>query len=317
MSADGISWGELAELPAGGATVNDVTQSSDGTIVAVGTVQGENGGLDSAVAWTMSFGHSWGSTALSPADGSSAANVVAGPAGFLASGSGPSGGTAIWASADGAAWHSVAVSGIPSDFYQPGLFGNSQGLFGNSTGYVMAQFFQPRMWHSTDGSRWSETWHAPALTGLSSYYMGPILKAPDGSYRSFGGVYTGTGIAIRGPLNRLIWTSHDLTHWTTSGGFKDPGTIDGFASIPGGFVAAGTQPGSADLSSSLNPLGPLGVWTSTDGRTWKPLAGLSSLPESEVLAVAGDGSHVVIAVVDEQGNLQLLVGDGLEGEGLE
>ena len=303
VSADGTSWDELAELPASGATVSDVTQSSDGVIVAVGTVQGENGALDSATSWTMSFGHTWQSTGLSPEDGSSADHVVAGPAGFLASGSGPSG-IELWASADGIGWHSVVTSGIPSDVDQPGLFGNS-------TGYIMAQLFQPRVWHSTDGTRWTETWHAPVLSGLDSYYMGSILKAPDGSYRSFGGVYTGTGIAVPGPLNRLIWTSRDLTHWTTSGSVRDPGWIDGFASVAGGFVAAGTQPGSADFSSSLNPLGPLGVWTSSDGGTWKPLAGLSSLPESEVLAVVGDGTHVVIAVVDQQGNLQLLVGDGL------
>jgi hypothetical protein len=304
VSADGISWFELAELPAGGATVSDVTQSSDGVIVAVGMVQGENGALDSAMAWTTSSGHTWQSTRLSPADGSSADQVAVGPAGLLASGSGPSGGTAIWASADGIGWHSVVTSGIPSDVDQPGLFGNS-------TGYVMAQLFQPQVWYSTDGARWTETWHVPVLSGLDSYYMGSILKAPDGSYRSFGGVYTGTGIAVPGPLNRLIWTSRDLTHWTTSGSVRDPGWIDGFASVAGGFVAAGTQPGSADFSSSLNPLGPLGVWTSSDGGTWKSLAGLSSLPESEVLAVVGDGTHVVIAVVDQQGNLQLLVGDGL------
>src|ERR1035437_3580350 len=55
---------------------------------------------------------------------------------------------------------------------------------------------------------------------------------------------------------------------------------------------------------------PLGVWTSSDGRSWKPLPGLSSLPDSHVLAVVGDGTRVVIAVVDQQGNLQLVVGGG-------
>ena len=55
--------------------------------------------------------------------------------------------------------------------------------------------------------------------------------------------------------------------------------------------------------------GPLAVWTSPDGRAWKPLAGLPSLPDTQVLAVAGDGSHAVIAAVDASGNLLLLVGD--------
>jgi hypothetical protein len=92
-----------------------------------------------------------------------------------------------------------------------------------------------------------------------------------------------------------------------SGSVKSPGW-GGFAPITGGFVLAGTQIGSA----GSNALGPLGVWASRDGRSWEPLAGLSSLPESQVLAVVGDGTHVVIAFVDELGNLQLLVGDGLK-----
>jgi hypothetical protein len=303
LSADGISWNELASLPSAGATVTDVTESR-GTILAVGLVQGSGLASDSAIAWTMSDGHVWHTLALSPEDGSAANHVAAGPAGFLVSGTGP-GGFAVWSSTDGMAWHSVAPSGVPSDVDQPVLFGNT-------TGYVIAQLAQPRVWHSTDGIRWTETYHAPSLSGLSSYFMGPIVKAPDGSYRSFGSVYTGTGIAVPGPVNRVIWTSPDMTHWTMSGGVEDPGSIDGFASVPGGFVTAGTQPGSAGSSGGLDPLGPLGVWTSSDGRSWKPLPGLSSLPESHVLAVVGDGTQVVIAAVDQAGNLQLLVGNGLK-----
>lgn len=300
-SADGISWDDLPDLPAVGAMVSDVTRSSDGVIVAVGTVQSRSGksAMDSAVAWTISRSGAWQSAPLSPADGSLVSSVVAGPAGFLASGSGPSG-IELWASADGIGWHSVVTSGIPSDVDQPRLFANG-------TGYVLAQLFQPRVWYSTDGIRWTETYRAPALSGLSSYYMGSILKAPDGSYRSFGGIYTGTGIAVPGPTDRLIWTSRDLTHWTMSAGFKDPGWIDGYVSAPGGYVAAGTQPGAGGFGAP----GPLGVWKSVDGRHWNPVVGLSSLPESQVVAVLGDGQHVVIAFVDAENNLQLLVGNGL------
>jgi hypothetical protein len=301
LSADGISWTELARLPSGGATVTDVTKSG-GTIVAVGLVMGNGPASDSAVAWTMSDGHVWHAIALSPEDGSAANHVAAGPAGFLVSGTGP-GGFAVWASTDGMAWHSVVSSGVPSDVDQPVLFGTT-------TGYVIVQFAQPRVWHSTDGTRWTETYHAPTLSGLSMYYMGPIVKAPDGSYRSFGGIYTGTGIAVPGPVNRLIWTSPNMTSWTMSSGVKDPGSIDGFASASAGFVMAGTQPNSSGSSGGLDQLGPLGVWTSSDGRSWKPLPGLSSLPDSHVLAVVGDGTRVVIAVVDQQGNLQLVVGGG-------
>ena len=128
--------------------------------------------------------------------------------------------------------------------------------------------------------------------------MDSILRAPDGSYRSFGGIYAGTGVGTLGPVDRVIWSSPDLIHWTESAGVTDPGEIYGFASAAGGFVAAGPT-----------TRGPLAVWTSPDGRAWKPLAGLPSLPDTQVLAVAGDGSHAVIAAVDASGNLLLLVGD--------
>jgi hypothetical protein len=298
-SADGISWDELAHLPAPlGATVSDVTESH-GTIVAVGSVGGKPA-MDAAVAWTTTDGQTWQSAPLSPADGSSAYKVAAGPGGFLASGTGPKG-VQFWASTNGVDWHSVAQSGLPAD---PAVV-DLPGLFGTADGYVLAQAFEPRVWQSSDGIRWTETYRAPTLSGISTYFMGSILRAPNGSYRSFGGIYTGTGIGVTGPVDRLIWTSPDMTHWTKSVGVRDPGLIYGFAAAAGGFVAAGTQAGPTALE-------PLGVWTSGDGRTWKPLTGLASLPDTQVVAVAGDGSHVVIAAVDGSGNLLLLVGDGLQ-----
>ena len=296
-SADGVAWDELAHLPGPlGATISDVTESH-GTIVVVGSVGGKPG-LDAAVAWTTTDGRTWQSTSLSPADGSSAYTVAAGPGGFLASGTGPEG-VELWASADGLDWHSVAPSGLPAD---PAVVDLPQ-LFSTADGYVLAQTFGPRVWQSSFGIRWTETYRAPALSGLSTYYMDSILRAPDGSYRSFGGIYTGTGIAVPGPVDRVIWSSPDLIHWTKSAGVRDPGEIYGFAAAAGGFVAAGTQHGPVAL-------GPLGVWTSGDGRIWKPLAGLSSMPDTQVVAVAGDGSHAVIAAVDDAGNMLLLVGDG-------
>ncbi len=295
-SADGISWDELANLPSPlAATVSDVTESH-GTIVVVGSVGGKPAtGLDAAVAWTTTDGRTWRTSQLSPADGSQVYQVAAGPSGFLACGDNPEG-MELWASADGLDWHSVAQTGIQSAA-QP------QHLFGTADGYVLAQTFAPRVWQSSDGIRWTETYRAPALSGLSTYVMDSILRAPDGSYRSFGGIYTGTGIAVPGPVDRVIWSSPDLSHWTKSAGVRDPGEIYGFAAAAGGFVAAGTQHGPVAL-------GPLGVWTSDDGRIWKPLAGLSSMPDTQVVAVAGDGSHAVIAAVDDAGNMLLLVGDG-------
>ena len=294
-SADGISWDELAHLPTPAVLISDVTESH-GTIVVVGALKDTLGAaLDAAVVWTTTDGRTWRTSQLSPADGSQVYLVAAGPGGFLACGESPKG-IEFWASADGLDWHSVAQTGIESAA-QP------QQLFGTADGYVLAQTSAPRVWQSGDGTRWTQTYRAPAMTGRTSLYMDSILRAPDGSYRSFGGIFNGTGIAVPGPVDRVIWSSPDLMHWTESAGVTDPGEVYGFASAAGGFVAAGTQHGPVEFA-------PLGVWTSGDGRTWKPLAGLSSLPDTDVLAVAGDGSHVVVAAVDGAGNVLLLVGDG-------
>jgi hypothetical protein len=58
--------------------------------------------------------------------------------------------------------------------------------------------------------------------------------------------------------------------------------------------------------------GSLSVWTSTDGRAWQAVRGLPSIAGIEVLAVVGNGQRAVVVCVDQQGNLQLLVGNGLK-----
>jgi hypothetical protein len=297
-SADGITWNEGLQLPAGGAIVTDVTESG-GTLVAGGYVPGTGPALGAAMAWTMAAGQAWIATPLSTANWSIASHVAVGPAGFLVSGYAPN---QLWASADGIGWHAIVATGISSDVH-------ADALLGNGTGYILAQLMPPEVWHSTDGVRWTKTYQAPALSGISTYYMGSIMKAPDGSYRAFGGIYTGTGIAIpNAPLgDTTIWTSPDLIHWTMSGPIKTPGW-GAFVPIAGGFAVAGIQTYSADP----NALEPLGVWTSGDGRTWKPLAGVSSLPHCQVVAVVGDGSHTVIAFVNPQQQIELLVGDALK-----
>ena len=80
-----------------------------------------------------------------------------------------------------------------------------------------------------------------------------------------------------------------------------------FAAGPGGFVAAG-QTLAAD--PRRNQFGPLGVWSSSDGRTWNPLGTITSVGQVEVLSVAGDGAHVVVAYVDKAGDLGLVVATG-------
>jgi len=143
---------------------------------------------------------------------------------------------------------------------------------------------------------------------MEGYALGPLLKAPGGGFLSFGSAYMAPGGQAVTPYDMLIWTSGDGLSWTKSDRVKSPGWTSGFASLPGGYVAAGSQPSAPWLES----WGPLGVWTSRDGRAWQPLPSLPATGRIQVLTVVGDGAHVVVVCVDEQGHLQLLVGDGLQ-----
>ena len=302
-SSDGVSWSEQSVLPSGAATVTGVAESA-GRVVAVGyTGDASNA---TAMIWTTKDLLTWQATSPpvpAQSDTYSWVNgVAAGPAALLAWGSAGTS-TEFWASIDGVAWHRLTSSGLPQD-------AAPDSLFATPSGYVISiNMDTTSTWESSDGAIWTEAWQGPAWKlGSEAYMLGTIVPASSGAYISFGwaGTPSGGPSALQGDLQ--LWTSTDLAHWTRSDRVARPGWISGFATAPGGYVAAGVlapgDPGGL-------PWGSLGVWTSQDGRSWRPLAGLPSVSSIEVLSVVGDGAQVVVVYVDQQGNLQLLVGDGL------
>lgn len=300
QSSDGVNWSERSVLPSNAATVTAVAEDR-GQIVAVGWT-GEVPS-STAMAWTTTDLLTWHAAELPAPTQSNAFGVAAGPAGFLAWGyAGNS--TEFWMSSDRTIWSSVATSGLPAETGIDGLFSPGDGWV------VTVSADRPQVWQSKDGARWTKTWQGPAAPAdpVEVYYMGPIVKAPDGSYISFGADTIGGGpLAL--PNDIVIWTSTDLLHWTVANRVPRPGWSYNFAAIPGGYVSAGqTVVGDGGETG----YGGLGVWVSVDGRSWQPLAGLPSIGSVQVLSVVGDGNHVVVAFVDSQGNLQLLVGDGLK-----
>jgi hypothetical protein len=238
---------------------------------------------------------------------SEVSGVAAGPSGLLAWGN--AGTTSMfWSSRDGVAWTSVAWSGLPAE-------NSIDEVLGVSDGWVIQGSLSDRaaVWHSSDGVRWTQIWTGPTsgapTSGMEYSRMGQILKAPDGGYISFGGVSIGGG-PLGAPNDMLVWTSDDLTHWVISARMHRPGWMYSFAAGPGGFVGAGQQVTGDNYGEAQ--YGSLGVWTSQDGRSWEAVANIPSVNSIEVLSVVGDGAHVVIAAVDQKGNLQLLVGSGLK-----
>jgi hypothetical protein len=143
---------------------------------------------------------------------------------------------------------------------------------------------------------------------MEFYAMGPVFKASGGGYVSFGVAGMAPGGQAEMPYDTLIWTSKDLLSWTMSARVATPGWVAGYAAGPGGYIAAGVLAPGDPIAL---PVGLPAVWTSKDGRVWKAVAGLESIGSMEVLSVVGDGAHVVVVCVDQAGNVQLVVGDGV------
>jgi hypothetical protein len=298
QSANGIDWVQRASLPGATDTVTAVAQSGD-TIVAVGST-GETPSTTTAMAWTTVDLLTWRPAQLPAHPGagaySTALAVAGGPLGFLASGY-----TEFWTSADGLSWTPVVTSGAPE-------FAWTDGLHAVPDGWVINGYLSDRAasWHSLDGVRWTQAWTGPAPQGLEFYALGPILRAGSG-YVSFGVAGMGPGGPSDKPYDTLIWTSPDGLFWTISARVPTPGWISGYAAGPGGYVAGGVRAPGDQL---ILPTGSVAVWTSKDGRSWKAIAGLDSIGSSQVVTVVGDGAHVVVVCVDQNGNVQLVVGDG-------
>jgi hypothetical protein len=299
-SSDGANWSELPSLPGRNATVTAVSDTR-GLIVAVGWT----GAVpeETAMAWTLSDQRTWQAAVLPAPAGEHASGVADGPAGYVAWGYGnPS--TDFWVSTDGANWRSVAASGLPAN-------ASVDELYSTPGGYATRGFLSDRaaVWKSSDGAHWTQAWTGPGPSGMEFYALGPIARATDGTYVSFGCACMGPGGPPAVPYDLVVWTSGNLTSWTQSARIPAPGWTSGFAAVPGGFVTAGAQP--PDGMAGVEQWGPLKVWTSADGRTWKPLAGFEATGSIEVLSVVGDGTHAIVTYVDSSGGLHLLVGAGL------
>ena len=300
LSSDGIEWTPQPDLPTRNATVS-ATVEFDGLIVAVGSA-----GVapdEVAMAWVTSDLRTWQAVTLPAPAGTGAYGIAARSSGFLAWGDAP-GGTQFWIAADGYAWQSVAASGLPAN-------ASVDELYSAPGGYAIRGFLSDRaaVWKSSDGAHWTQAWTGPGPSGMEFYGLGPIVTVP-GSYVSFGMAGMAPGGATAEPYDVIVWTSNDMTHWTRSARIPAPGWTEGFAAVTGGFVAAGAQVPAGDAGggrwgSSLE------VWTSADGLTWEPVAVFEATGSIEVLSVVGDGSHAVVTYVDANGNLHLVVGDGL------
>jgi hypothetical protein len=299
-SSDGSTWTQQSDLLSKDATVSAVSQSG-GLIVAVGWTGDVTNAT--AMAWSTSDLRTWHATKLpAPAD-TTAYGIAVGPAGFLAWGFGETS-TELWLSTDGIAWRALATTGL----WAMGI----DELYAVPGGYAIRGSLSDRsaVWQSSDGATWTQAWTGPGPSGMEGYSLGPISKAPAGGYVSFGTAYMAPGGPATVPYDLLVWTSSDMIHWTLAKRIARPGWMDGFAAIPGGYVAAGAQPAAGD--AGVVSWGSLAVWTSSDGLSWQRLADISVDGPIEVLSVVSDGKHAIVSILNKAGSTALLVGNGLQ-----
>jgi hypothetical protein len=262
-SPDGLAW-NLQPTAWKGATIRGMASGPAG-LVAVGDLS------DRMVSWTSTDGLSWtlapDSAPLHPAKGNTFTlhDVALVGGGWMAVGeedppcmTGPCAPVraVVWASPDGAAWSQAPAAAPLANAAMTDVVqwkGNFVAV-GRAGKYAA-------VWTSADGSSWARVpdtaaFHAPK--GTDQDIGASMIAIAAGSDRlvAVGQVFT------QGDVNSALgWWSPDAAKWTAGKGEKFLyGQVFGMAVVPTGYLAVGP-------SGAPSCLG--GIWSSTDGATWK------------------------------------------------
>lgn len=203
-------------------------------------------------------------------------DVAEGPAGLLAIGSlgaacGPTAIPALWRSSDGIAWTRVDMTTAFDGGAILTIDAGSSGYI--ATGRASSTGGTPAVWASTNAVTWkqvklaAETFKGIAVQDATAFSGGYVLA---GSVPALGA----DGCGDDSYETPSLWWSPDAVSWTRD---AVPGTTDGTTAsmsvrrISDHAVLAteSSQTGDATTTSS---------WTSTDGRTWKPLSSTEYWP---------------------------------------
>jgi hypothetical protein len=204
--------------------------------------------------WTSSDGRSWhGRAAHAVFAGATIAGVAVGPGGIVAVGDTGWDHPAIWFSADGQAWSRESLPAATfrhAQFSGLTLFHGRWVLTGQTdpnepaccTGTPSKQL-KAAAWYSDDGKDWSRA----------------SVEAP--AHETIFDPFAGSGGLAAGGFD-WTWLSVDGRSWR-------PGP----ANLEVGSVASN---GERIIGASQGDTNELGLWTSTDGRSWQALADAGS-----------------------------------------
>jgi hypothetical protein len=281
VSTDGSSWDLVPPDPVfARAYLTGVVTAADGRHLVFGRIEKPAGEVPHAV-WESDDGHSWRRIDLGlPAD-LGVVQVVVGPAGYLLTGIRFSGdGDELWLSPDARHWELVNKAGPRSGPPNEQI----RTIAAGAEGFVATGFREtlPYIIASADGRKWFEAPHQPALDPL-------------GLVAALGGDWIAPGRPDeQGDVG--IWFSADGLNWAQSAtlptghaGPPHPSVSD--VSSAGGqvFVSLVAAPDETGLRSA-------GVWSSTDGTTWKQL---DLSPQMFMYAAAASDAALVLAGVTE------------------
>jgi Domain of unknown function (DUF4232) len=276
-----------------------------GRLYAIGQVQAGSG--VETVVWRSSDGTTWTNLLQGGATfaGSGVLNLLATPSGLVAWGqdgepvcTAPGAGQTcgpvpqmVWTSADGFTWmRATGVSALSGATIRSIAAGPSGLVAVGETGSG-----SPVIWTSADGAAWARLSLGSAFADAHFW----TVRATGPGFLIGGG--TGTqqvsvtgGPASTVPVDAAVWWSADGRAWTkgtlrrsTAGGAYVSGIFVG----ADGMVAVGSASGGKEGAA----------WTSSDGRTWIPIAasytGLPSPPPSQPVlpsyTIIDDGTHMV------------------------
>lgn len=280
-SADGAVWQRTGEIDGSGADGLSGPIAWNGTTyVALGS---EAGGESYAApfngaAWTSPDLVHWTKAPAQDAFGGvTFSGIATGAGGFVAIGHSQGEVAVCWTSRDGLHWTAVTERAA----FPEGSLASSVAWRSDHFLIVGSRSGSAAAWTSADGTHWSPV---AGLPGSPATFLDGLADGP-------GGLVT---LATGGPATEVApddlrspvapWTSRDGVAWTSHANSNALfGALASIAAAPGGYVAAGTL--------GLDQAGR--IWTSTDGTTWVPVAGVE-LPAVSEIHLVSDGHRVLV-----------------------